>query len=480
VLTREGAVGWSHFYTASFLHEYLQATDSPADNPAYVERLAKFSSRVIAGATLAQLDTQQLDAIKPQLIAAVQAAGPERSTDETISALLINHPDTAPLLDEESQALLRTAGMIRSGAATEVPATFATDAEARLFYESFQQGIERRGTQGEDADILTSYALGELIKDMGELQVYPPGGKLTVQGATEQSVMYIPLKTHDKQDNNGVTIEVRNDPADETIHYARTAGRVVGEGSIFGLPRSATVIANGNTEAFVIDADKLKGMLRDPAIQQQLTERTLTSREARRTDVLLRYFTREAGIYTRQTLPYTNLARNQQTPENLGENPLAGYDMGQDFLRILEAFSTEENEADTTFAPVVTLTSQDRPRPLFETGSTNEHLYVVADGTVAIELQNGEHVTVQTGELFGESALLGLPATGRAAVSENSTVIAVSAPWFTRFTQSRKPMQFEHMPPDLRDKLPVQLQYHIAFKGYELVRRRLATQTLTQ
>lgn len=471
VLTRDGAIGWMHFYTGCFLHEYLQHRQDPMALVKYQERLAKFSSRVIGGSTLAQLGLPQLANVQPQLVTAIKAADQTHSTDANMSQVLINNPDTVVLLDAESQDLLGAAGEIRSGNTEGLHPDFVMATEARLFYEAFQQGIDRRPDIGEEVDPLTAYALGELVRDLGRPITYSLGAELMAQGEPGTEIIYIPLKTAAGHDNNSVDIAVRGADDGLVATYVRTPGRVVGEGAIFGLPRSATVTATEPVEAYVIEAGVIREMLTSPDLYQQLQQPLLETRDARRLDVLLRYFAREAGIFTRQTLPYTSLADREVAEQTLGQNPLAQYNLRQRFHDTLRSIGESMEPQDGRPNPVTTIAASDaQTRTLFETGQVNDRLYVVSEGTVRIPLQNGEVVTLQPGEFFGESSILGLPTTGKAELPAGSQVLSVDAKWFKRYTQSRQPIQAGE---DAGDVLPVHLLYHLAAEGYDRVRRRL-------
>ena len=473
VLTRDGAVGWMHFYTGCFLHEYLHQQQDPALLAKYQERLAKFVSRVAHGSTLAHVEPEsKLDDFKPLLITAIREADANNSTDVKMTDVLLAHPDTFALLDVHSQDVLRAAGEIRSGRAANVALDFIPAAEAELFYQAFQQGIHRRPELGEDADPLTSYALGELVRDLGSFMSYSRGTELMTQGGPPDEVIYIPLKTNDGRDNAGVDIIVADAEGEPVAYYTRTPGRVVGEGAIFGLPRSATVTARDHLETHVISAQTIRDLLTDQALYQQLQQpHRLETRNARRLDVLLRYFAREAAIFTRQTLPYTSLASREAASEALGENPLAAYNLKERFHDTLQQFADSEAHPQVT-----TVMAEQGARTLFEANQPNDRLYVVSNGTVQIPLQNGEIVTLEQGEYFGESSLLGMPTTGAAILPEGSSVLAVEISWFKRFTQSRQPIKDIELPEELRGVLPVHLLYHLAAEGYDRVRRRLSTQ----
>jgi CRP-like cAMP-binding protein len=462
-LNPDGAVGWMHYYTGCFLHDYLNQ-----DPTKYLDRLAKFSSRVVIGSTLAQLDLQQLANIKPQLVNAIRSANATTSTDATMAEVLLANPDTVALLSNDSQELLRAAGRIRSGNREAIPPNFIQLAEVELFYAAFQQGIHRRMATGEDMDPLTAFALSELIRQLGTLEVYEPGEHETLirQGDQSHDLFYIPLKTTDKTKNGAVDITVRGPDGKETATYTRRAG-ILGEGALFGLPRSATVRATERTEAYKIEAQIIRDLLANPDVFQQLQHPLLNSLDARRTDILLRYLAIQAGIFTRQTLPYTSLAAREVAQQNLGTNPLDQYNLGMRFHDTLQLFAQPPQAGESNVVTTIATTGQ--TQTLFQTNQTIDRLYVVSEGTVQIPLQNGETITLQAGELFGESSILGLPTTGTAILTQNSRVLSVDALWFKRFTQSRQHIQGTNI-------LPVHLLYHLAAEGYDRVRRRLTTQ----
>ena len=465
VLTPDGAIGWMHYYTGCFLHEYLQ--QDPDTQSKYIERLAKFSSRVVGGSTLAQLELPQLAAIKPELIGAIHAADATTSTDATMSEVLLTNPDTVVLLNTNSQDLLRAAGAIRSGNREALPPNFIQLAEVELFYAAFQQGIHRRTAEGAEMDSLTAYALGELIRQLGTPETYQPGDQIMRQGDPSHDLFYIPLKTADRDGNGGVSITVLGPDEQEAASYTRKVG-VLGEGALFGLPRSATVRATEPTEMYRIDAQIIRDLLTDPNIHAQLQQPLPETLDARRVDILMRHLAIQAGIFTRQTLPYTSLAAREIAERNLGQNPLALYNLGMRFHDTLQMFAGTPEAGET--GPVATIaTSAAQTQTVFQAGQNTDRLYVVSEGTVQIPLQNGETITLQPGEFFGESSILGLPTTGTAILSENSQALSVDVAWFKRFTQSRQPIQGT-------DILPVHLLYHLAAEGYDRVRRRLITQ----
>ena len=480
-LTPEGAVGWMHFYTGCFLHEYLRHHQDPVALRNYQERLAKFASRVISGSILAELDESQLEILKPQLIDAVRAATPERSADATMTDVLRANGLLEPVTDE----LLTLAGDIRSNPDMEVPESFIPAAEALLFSYAFQQGQHRRPEIGEDADWLTSYAMAEFIRDLGERRVIPPNTTLMRQGEYGTEMMYIPLKTQDGRDNVGVDVEVTNGTA-KPIRYMRSPGRTVGELAVLGAPRSATVTTDKEreTEVYVLHTDVVRNMLKDDATYAELQKPVLSSFGARRADVFMRHAAREAIFYLRQTLPYTTLASREQAEAVLGDNPFARYNLGHRFHDVLQLFTGQPGSAPDR--PAVTeIAADEAPQTLFTAGNTTgDVFYVVTEGSVDITLQNGhqeagvapEVVTLQPGEYFGESSLVGMSATGTAMLTEGSRVLAVDARWFKRMAQSRQPLRGVAVPEGLKDVLPVHLLYHIATEGYDRVRRRAVTQ----
>jgi CRP-like cAMP-binding protein len=474
-LTRDGAVGWMHFYTGAFLHAYLHRLGGNGDKMApYQERLAKFTARVACGNTLARVEPEsKLNmTFKPEFIKAIRRSDAQHSTDAEMTNALLQNPDSFVLLDAESQAILQIASEIRNGNITGVELDFISAAEAELFYRAFEQGIDKRPEAAENADPLTSYALGELTRDLGHVEYYEPGAKLMVQGAPGKEVIYLPLKTQSGRDNAVVNVTVSRVDGNIAAEYARTPGRVVGEAAIFGLPRSATVTAQKRLEAYVIGADTIQKLLADDELHQQLQQPTLRTRDARRLDVLLRYFAREAAIFTRQTLPYTSLGSREDAQELLGRNPLARYNLDYSFHSVLQHCAWSE-----AYLQVVSVRAENGdPRVLFEAGHSNNQLYVVSEGLVQIPLQNGEAITLQPGEYFGESSLLNMTTTGSAILNAGGVVLAVDAQWFKRFTQSRQIIQGLELPEALRDVLPVHLLYHLAAEGYERVRRRLITQ----
>ena len=479
-ITRDGAVDWMHFFTGCFLHEYLKHNQQRDSSPAYRERLAKFLTRVTMGSTLAQLDTPQLTGIKTDLINAIRKADRSRSTDAQMSTVLMRNPSTGRLLDTASRRLLETAGRIRNGDTSDVPPDFTTRAEELLFFHAFHQGIDRRPYVGEEADVLTGYAFSSLAPDLGSRTAFAHGDLLMTQGEVGSQVIHLPVKMRTGQDNGSVRILVRDSTHNAVANYRRTAGRVVGEGALFGQPRSATVSAEGELEAVVIDTHAVRDILSDPELQKQLTKPLVETREARRLDVLLRYSAREAGIFTRHSLPYTTLADRQVAEAALGRNPFGGYNLGQRFRQLLELHATPTSsilEQDYR-APVTSVVADSsRPHTLYEASQRISRLYVVEEGFVKIRLLDGDEViTLRQGEFFGESSMLGLTTTGAASLLEGSKVLSIDSPWFTRFTQSRQPIRDMSVPSDLQDILPVHLLYHLAAEGYDRVRRRLITQ----
>jgi CRP-like cAMP-binding protein len=250
----------------------------------------------------------------------------------------------------------------------------------------------------------------------------------------------------------------------------------VGEGPIFGIQyRSGTVTALGDaTQIVKIDAQTMQLLLTDREIFDQLQNPILQTPEARTVDVLLQYFARESGRFVKETLPYTTLASRGEADALHQQNPLDQYNLGNNFHAILARYASDQPDAS-----VSSISTQSYEARLFEQGQENKKLYVVSEGTVKICLETGEKVTLEQGEIFGESALLGTPTTGSATLSENGGVIAIDASWFQKFTQTRQPL--ENLPANLQERnlLPRHLLYHLAYVGYDRVRRRLATQDHT-
>lgn len=474
VLTRDGAVGWMHYYTACFLHEYLRP-DRPAGNlgGAYVERLAKFFCRVSLGNTLAQLSAGQLATIQPTLVTAIHQASATRSADATMNDALLADPYAGALLDPESQRLLRVAGNIRSGSTPGMaPEIFVPAAESLLFYKAFDQGSDRRTATDENADPLTSHVLGTMVRHGRDRRSFRRGTPLMTQGEHGKQLFFLPLKTTDRRSNGYVTITVRDAHGDVVQTYQRNAGRVVGEGAIFGFPRSATVTAGSDLEAYVLDAAEIRDLLTDDAIYTELQQPVLETPNARMVDVLLRYFARDAGIFLQQTQPYTRLTSSYDATARFGPNPLDRYRLdGATFHDYLLSFVDASGEGAP--APVA-IVGAGQDRTLFPAGKPSERFYVVSRGSAAIRLTGGrnEEIALKPHEYFGESSLSGLPAGGTAVLTAGSEVLSVDPSWFQRHSQSRQPA-VNTMAEQL---LPVQLGYHLAAEGYERVRRRLATQ----
>lgn len=470
-LTRNGAIGWMHFYVGCFLHEYLRGFDSEDRLAVYKERLAKFTARVILGNVLARLEPESLldDDLKWSLIDAIRRANAQSTTDAEMINVLLESPYTQALLGNESQHILRIASEVRNGDMEAMPTNLIPNLEAEVFYSAFEQGSDRRQERGEDADTLTSYALGELVCDLGHVVSYAQRASMVRQNTPGNDVMYIPLKLQDGRDNAGVNIRVVDHTGNIVAEALRTPGRVVGEGAIFGLQRSATVTAAGHVEVYTIAVERIRTLLADPSVFDELQQSLLETREARRVDTLLRYLAREAILFTRGTLPYTTTALTEVTQEILGSNPLATYHLGQQFQATLACLATSDEYPD-----VAEIGTDKKDLPIFEAGQLNDRLYAVTEGAVQIVLQNDEALRMHPGDYFGESSLLGMPTTGSATLMAGS-VVAVNSQWFKRFTQSRQLIRGADLPDDLRNVRPVHLLYHLAAEGYDRVRRRLLT-----
>jgi CRP-like cAMP-binding protein len=468
-ITREGAIGWSHYYTGCFLGEYAQYKKDNLTDAAYQKRLAKFFSRVTLGSALAQLDQSQLDVLKPQLIEAIQSSDQTHSTDEKMTEVLLGNQQIQENLSEDSKQLLTLAGQIRSGQIKDVSKIFTSRAESMLFYNAYQQGIERRLEPGQDADYLTSYAFEQLVRNPelhAKLEVHPEGHVFFEQGETNNDLFYLMLG---QPENKGVKVVVKK--ADGTTEeYVRSVGRTFGEISLFNRPRSATVSSQQDgTEVYALDAQIIRDLLASKTISEELKQRVLQTDSARTVDVLLQYFSREAGIFLQQTLPYTNYPE-QETPERLMENnPFAQYYLGEAFHDIMTGFIQEGNES----SPVKRI-SADQTNTLFEQGVKNDKIYVVTKGPATITLQNGETITHQKDAVFGESSMLGTTTTGSAALSEEAEVLAIDANWFQQFTQSRQSLT--NVPDSVQGILPRHLLYHLAAIGYGRIQNRLTTQ----
>ncbi len=470
-ITREGAIGWTHYYTGCFLGEYDQYKKGNLTDAAYQKRLAKFFSRVTLGSALAQLDETQLREIKPQLIEAIKSADQTHSTDEQMTKVLLGNQTIQENLSEDAKALLTHAGQIRSGQVKEFSKEFTNHAEALLYYHAYQQGIERRLEPGQDADYLTSYAFEMLVRnpELGAKRAsYPKDHVFFNQGDKNNDLFYLMLG---QPENNGVKVVVKKaDGSSET--YFRTPGRTFGELSLFNQPRSATVSTEQDgTEVYTLDAQIIRDLLSSKTVYEELKQRVLQTDSARTVDVLLQYFSREAGIFLAQTLPYTNYPE-QETPEKLMENnPFAQYYLGETFHDIMAGF-IQEGRGDSPVKKV----STDQTNTLFEQGVKNDKIYVVSKGPVTITLQNGETITHQKDAVFGESSMLGTETTGKATISDDAEVLAIDARWFQQFTQSRKKEDLPSVPDTVAGILPRHLLYHLAAIGYGRIRNRLTTQ----
>ena len=475
-LSRDGAVGWTHYYTGAFLSEYKHYKEnSDLSSPAYQKRLAKFFSRVTLGSTLAQLTPEQLEQLQPQLIDAIKEADQTTSSDEKMANVLLENVNTRFLLSEEDQELLRIAGDIRSGTVTDFSEEFVRRAESMLFYNAYQQGIERRFAPGQEVDYLTSYAFEMLARNPtfgARVETLHEGQQLITQGTTgESNFYYIPVT----EDTPGVKIEVQTSTGETVPPRTRVPGSLVGEGPIFGiLRRSGTVTAlEDGTQVLVIDARVIQNLLADPYTFTALQSEVLQSNDARMADVLLQYFARESGRFVKETLPYTSLSSKDDADTVHQSNPLDQYNLGTEFHDILARYNSKQPDS-----PVTTISAAPSQKiKLFDQDQTNDKLFVVSEGTVHIRLKTGEEITLGQGEVFGESSILGTPTTGSANLPENSSVLAIDAAWFQKFTQTRQPI--ENLSTNSQDKtlLPRHLLYHLAYVGYDRVRRRLATQT---
>jgi CRP-like cAMP-binding protein len=494
-LTTEGATGWTHYYTGAFLGEYNHyKKNTDLTSAEYQKRLAKFFTRVTLGSTLAQLgekDEQQLAQMKPLLIDAIQEADQNKSTDETMAALLLRETSTNSLLPRESRELLELAGRIRSGKVKEFDKDFVRRAEAMLFFNAYQQGIERRLNPDQPVDFLTGYAFEALVRNPAlgaELIKYKAGDVLTEQSTRgDKSVFFISLL----EQSEGVEFVVNKPTTDggtEEIKGERKAGSVVGEGPIFDiLYRSATVrVKEDGTQIWKIDANKIKNLLSSSETFNLLQNNLLETDEGRLADLSLQYFSREALRFVRDTLPYTSSPTGRETHEYITRgNSLSQFYLGNGFHDILETF-TDPTKTD---APVKKVTSESLPeRVLFNEGENPESFYVVSkDSEVTVLLRNGETITLTEGMMFGDAAILKSQTTGTASVSENGSVLAVNAAWFQKFTRSRETLH--SLPTEVTNTLPSQFQekqilprhllYHLAALGYGRVKRRLETQEHT-
>ena len=467
VLTHDGAVAWTHWFTGTFLHEYVQYRQGERTPEEYRERLAKFLCRTSVGSTLAQLRPWQLQVVKRDLVAAIQRADGSHSTDELMCAALTRHPVTAPLIDSATRGLLEVAGQIRSGRTSAVPDDFVDEAEAALFYTASRQGWERRQPPGGRIDPLTSYALGGLSRAYGTRRLIRRGEPLVVQGAVGSELIHIPLTSSSGAPNADVSITIRDMRGGLVAHHHRSAGGVIGHYALLGTPRSATVIAEGDIEAYVLPADVVGAMLTDPDIQAELRTPVLVSPEARSIDVLLRYLSREVGIFLRQSTAYTFLASHQLSQSHVEPNPLQGFDLGHRFYDVLRAAAVPWQPGEPARPPVALERVGPRhDRMIFDVNDRTDRFYVVSDRSVRIAMRNGAGFVVRKpGDFFGESSMLKQGASGRAVAEADSAVLSIDPAWFERFTQSRQP---------IRGVLPVELLYHVAAQHYERARMHLA------
>lgn len=467
VLTHDGAVAWTHWFTGTFLHEYVQYRRGERMPEEYRERLAKLLCRTSIGSTLAQLRPWQLQVVKSDLVAAIRRADRAHSTDELMCAALTRHPLTAPLIDSDTRGLLEVAGQIRSGRTSAVPEDFVDDAEAALFYSASRQGWERRQPPGGRIDPLTGYALGSLSRAYGTRRLIRRGEPLVVQGAEGSELIHIPITASSGAPNADVSIEIRDMRGGLVAYHHRRAGGVIGHYALLGTPRSATVIAEGDIEAYVLPAEVVGSMLTDPDIQAELRMPVLESAEARSMDVLLRYLSREVAIFLRQSTAYTYLSTDQLSQSGVQPNPLQGFDLGHRFYDVLRAEAVPWQPGEPARPPVaLERVDPGHDRTIFDVGDRNPRLYVVSDRSVRIAMRNGAGFVVRKpGDFFGESSLLKQGASGRAVAEADGEVLSIDPEWFERFTQSRQP---------IRDVLPVELRYHIAAQHYERARMHLA------
>lgn len=478
-LTRDGAVGWSHFYAGCFIHEYLAQQRGDRAPEAYLDRIAKFFSRVTLGATLAALDPAELAEMKDPLVAAIRSADGPSSTDAELNAVILTDPRTRRRLDSTSVRLLGVCSRIRDGSIVYMPPTTIARLEEMLFYNAYQQGIERRSQGHVAADPLVSYALGDLMRDVGRRVTFRAGDELTRQGVIGSEVIYLPLKTSAGQSNPSVRVRVQRSGKKATTSYPRRPGRIIGESAIFGLERSATVTADGDVEAVVVDAGVIRDMLSDSDLREELQRPVLRSRDARRLDVLLRHFAVRSAMLVRQTAPDMPYADGDVVP---GHNPFAAFHLGPAFHDVLRARAHERVEGRAgkplhrSAHPVVRLSAEPtRALSLMTPSRGADRLYVVSEGTATIELRGrGGVVSRGRGEYFGESSLLGLRPSGAVHLSPGGEVLSIHPDWFMRFTQSRQPIAGVESP--LEGILPVHLLYHLAAENHDRLRRQLAMQ----
>lgn len=468
VLTRDGAVAWTHWFTGSFLHEYVKYRQGARTQAEYTERLAKDLCRATIGSTLAQLRPWQLQVVKRALVTAIQQADATHSTDELMCAALTRHALTADLIDSTTRRLLDVAGRLRSGRDVVIPADFVDEAEAALFYVASRQGAERRQAAGGRVDPLTGHALGGISRRYGTRRIFRAGDPLVVQGAVGRELIYIPIMKSSGVPNADVSITVRDMRGGLVAHHQRNAGNVIGHYALLGTPRSATVIADGDIEAFVLPAGVVGEMLTDPALQAELRRPVLESPEARSLDVLLRYLSREVSVFLRESTAYTFLSSDQLRQGHVAANPLRGFDLGHRFYDALRAEAIPWQPGEPARPPVaLERVDPRRDRTIFDVDDRTDRLYVVADdSSVRIAMRDGAGYVVRgPGDFFGESSMLKQGASGRAVAEADSEVLSVDPEWFERFTQSRRPVN---------DLLPVELQYHLAAAHYERARMHLA------
>lgn len=462
-ITIDGAVGWTHCYVASFLDEYRQYKKGVLKARAYEKRLAKFFARVTFGSTLARLSQEQLDILQPYLIAAVQTFDYLHSTDERIVTVLLENPVTAPLISDESKALLRLAANLRSNRVADVGDDFMRRAEAMLFYSACSQGVERRLEAGQHIDYLTAYALEMLIRNpaYAHIDSFSRGHVFCRQGELDDTLYYMPIKTRAHHDNPSVSIEVQTRGG--RGRYTREPGSLFGEiGALFKMPRSATILASGSGEVWAIRGVQIRRLLASKSIHDELMQPTLQSAEAHLAAVLLETLVRESGNFLRKILTYTYVPR-EETMENIcNANPLGQYYLPS-FWQAIYGFA-----ATQSFNPITPIAARSAPMALFRQGERVDQLFVVKSGSVRLTFPTGENVTLRENAVFGESSLLGLATASHATLAPHSEVFAVNATWFQKHTQSRIPILGLKM-------VPVQLRYHLAALGYGRIRMRLET-----
>lgn len=387
----------------------------------------------------------------PELRELMRAAQ-HRSGDETIISSYT----------QDSPEKLRTLALM------QIPSIFdlavAAGSEKR---RSTEQGVRDPYILGRAIE----FCLLQLLEGTGSIESIqiPDKSEFIQAGDRDSSVYFIP-PTVSVQLPAGVSARLENGHCSVVLHEQgatrqinRPGASLIGEMAALlgGVPRTATVVAEGQVHAYKLSGEAFTDLLQDPnnvnLLRIEPAFADLHGHLRRRLlEYLLRYLSYEtmSSLYDRAPRSTdTNVWKeNQHNIQNPEANRLYQWYIPGFFQQLQRALSTanfqrllsEALEADVHNRSAELLPPAVQDRVLFESGQSSDgYIYIIAKGPKqgpAVRLDNfranpGVRVELQEGSFFGESALLDKKTrSARATVLKGTKLFKIKAEMFRKLT----------------------------------------------